>query len=186
MVYARGIMEMAGATADRRQLFRNSSTDWHRFLGFQSAADAAADVKKRKRAPFENEANKARMERLERLRTMDPAAQLQRMNGKKAKFRGVQQEAIQAIIAGESPVVAVMPTGAGKSMLFMLPVWAEQGRTTVVVVPLILLRGDMMRQCKELGISCAEWQSRCPPDAAAYLPNQYKATKYAFFVLKLA
>jgi superfamily II DNA helicase RecQ len=27
-------MEQAGAVADRRQQFRTSSTDWHRFLGF--------------------------------------------------------------------------------------------------------------------------------------------------------
>jgi superfamily II DNA helicase RecQ len=37
----------------------------------------------------------------------------------------------------------------------------------VVVVPLIALRGDMMRRCRKLGISCAEWDSRRPPDAAA-------------------
>jgi hypothetical protein len=32
-------------------------------------------------------------------------------------------------------VVAVMPTGGGKSMLFMLPAWVEPGGLTVVVVP---------------------------------------------------
>jgi hypothetical protein len=159
MVYARGIMEQAGVMADRRQLFRNLSTDWHRFLGFQSAMEAAADVKKQKRALFESEADEARMERLEWLRKMDTAAQLKWMKGNKAKFRGVQKEAIDAIVAGESPVVAVMLTGAGKSMLFMLPAWAEQGGTTVVVVLLVALRGDIMRRCKELGIACAEWQS---------------------------
>ena len=78
---------------------------------------------------------------------------------KKATNKGLEyweEEAIQAIIDGESPVVAVMPTGAGKSMLFMLPAWAEQGRTTIVVVPLVALWGDMARQCKELGILCTE------------------------------
>jgi superfamily II DNA helicase RecQ len=52
-----------------------------------------------------------------------------------------------------------MPTGAGKSMLFMLPAWAEQGGTTVVVVPLIALRGDMRERCRKLGILVAEWDS---------------------------
>jgi superfamily II DNA helicase RecQ len=70
---------------------------------------------------------------------MDTAAQVQRMMGKAAEFRGVQKEAIDAIVDGKSPVVAVMPTRAGKSLLFMLPAWAEQGGTTVVVVPLITL-----------------------------------------------
>jgi hypothetical protein len=167
LIYARGIMEQAGAVADKRQQFRTSSTDWHRFLGFGAGVEEGTMSKKRKRAPFESEVDEARIDRWGRLRKMDTAAQLQRMMGKAAEFRGVQKEAIDAIVAGKSHVVAVMPTGAGKSMLFMLPAWAEQGGTTVVVVPLIALRGDMMRRCKKLGISCAEWDSRRLPDAAA-------------------
>lgn len=188
MVYARGIMEQAGVVADRRQLFRESSTDWHRFLGFQSAVQGAIDCKKRKRAPFENEADEARLERRERLAKMDLVAQFKRLKGNKAKFRGVQKKAIEAIVAGESPVVAVMPTGAGKSMLFMLPSWAEQGGTTVVVVPLVSLRGDMMRRCKELGILCAEWESRRPPDAAAIVfvtPESAVGEDFATFLNRL-
>jgi superfamily II DNA helicase RecQ len=34
---------------------------------------------------------------------MDTTAQLQQMMGKAAAFRGVQKEAIEAIIAGKSP-----------------------------------------------------------------------------------
>ncbi|KAG9375549.1 hypothetical protein A1F94_013871 [Pyrenophora tritici-repentis] len=151
LVYARGIMEQSGAVADRRQQFRASSTDWHRFLGFQAGLDDQRRSSKRKRAPFESEADEARVDRWQRLRKMDARAQLKRMMGEEAKFRGVQEAAIKAITAGESPVVAVMPTGAGKSLLFMLPAWAEQGGTTVVVVPLIALRGDMAQRCKKLG-----------------------------------
>lgn len=167
LIYARGIMEQAGAVADKRQRFRTSSTDWHRFLGFQSAMDEDETCKKRKRAPFEREADEGRIDRWRRLRGMDAEAQLKRMMGQEAVFRGVQAPAIQAITAGESPVVAVMPTGGGKSLLFMLPAWAEQGGTTVVVVPLIALRGDMKRRCQQLGIPCAAWHGRNPPDAAA-------------------
>nr|GEZ17793.1 RecQ helicase L2 [Tanacetum cinerariifolium] len=187
MVYARGIMELAGVVADRRQQFRASSTDWHRFLGFQ--ADGEDDnPRKRKRAPFECEADEARVDRWARLRKMDTAAQLQRMMGKTAEFRGVQKEAIEAIVAGRSHVVAVMPTGAGKSMLFMLPAWAEQGGTTVVVVPLIALRGDMMRRCRKLGISCAEWDSRRQPDAAAVVmvtPESAVSKEFMTFLNRL-
>jgi RecQ family ATP-dependent DNA helicase len=187
MVYARGIMEQAGAVADKRQQFRASSTDWHRFLGFQ-AGDIDSECKKRKRAPFETEADEARVDRWDRLRRMDTTAQLQRMMGKAAEFRGVQKEAIDAIVAGRSHVVAVMPTGAGKSMLFMLPAWAEQGGTTVVVVPLIALRGDMMRRCRKLGISCAEWEGRRPPDAAAIVlvtPESAVGEEFATFLNRL-
>jgi superfamily II DNA helicase RecQ len=68
----------------------------------------------------------------------------------------VQKEAINAIVAGKSPIVAVMLTRAGKSMLFMLLAWAKQGGIIVVVVLLIALRGDIMRQCRKLEILCAE------------------------------
>ncbi|KAK7177507.1 DNA helicase [Paraphaeosphaeria sporulosa] len=128
------------------------------------------------------------MDRWGRLKKMDPVEQLQRMAGKTATFRSVQKEAIQAIVGGESPVVAVMPTGAGKSMLFMLPAWAEQGGTTVVVVPLIALRGDMKRRCSKLGISCAAWESRHPPDAAAIVlvtPESAVTDGFATFVNRL-
>ena len=82
-------------------------------------------------------------------------------------FRGVQQPAMQAIQDGASPVVAVMPTGGGKSMLFMLPAFVAPGGCTIVVVPLISLRADLMQRCQQLGIPCVSWESRRPPDEAA-------------------
>lgn len=87
---------------------------------------------------------------------MNTEAQLKQMMNKEATFQGVQKEAIKAITVEKSPIVVVMPTSAGKSMLFMLLAWAEQGRTTVVVVPLIALHGDMKQCCNALRISCAE------------------------------
>jgi superfamily II DNA helicase RecQ len=155
LIYARGIIEQAGAVANKRQQFRASSSDWHQFLGFEEGKKKEKASKKRKRAPFKCEADEARIDRWGRLRKMDTTAQLQRIIGKTAQFRGVQEEAMAAIVAEESPVVAVMPTGGGKSLLFMLPAWAEQGGTTVVVIPLIALRGDMMQRCKLFRISCA-------------------------------
>jgi superfamily II DNA helicase RecQ len=73
------------------------------------------------------------------LRKIEGSKQLKRMMGASAEFRGVQEAAIKAITAGESPVVAVMPTRVGECLLFMLPAFAEQGGTTIVVVPLIAL-----------------------------------------------
>lgn len=188
LIYARGIMEQAGAVADRRRQFRMSSTDWHRFLGFPPDVKDEEGCRKRKRAPFESEADEARIDRWGRLRKMDAAEQLRRMAGERATFRSVQKDAIEAVVGGESPVVAVMPTGAGKSMLFMLPAWAEQGGTTIVVVPLIALRGDMKRRCEKLGISCAAWDSRRPPDAAAVVlvtPESAVTEAFATFVNRL-
>ena len=51
------------------------------------------------------------------------------------ELRGIQAPVLQAITHGTSPIVAVMPTGGGKSVLFMLPAWVSGGGLTIVVVP---------------------------------------------------
>lgn len=64
-------------------------------------------------------------------------------------------------------MMAVMPTGGGKSMLFIVPAFAAPGGTTIIMVPLVALQANIMRQCQELGISYMAWESRRPPDAAS-------------------
>jgi RecQ family ATP-dependent DNA helicase len=168
MIYAREMMERVGVIAERRLLFRLSSEDWHRFLGFDSAIDSIDHTSsKRKRYPFEEEVEEERFERWRRLKRMDMTEQLRGMMGDGASFRSVQQQAMDSIRAGVSPVVTVMPTGEGKSILFMLPAWAEPGGTTVVVVPLIALRSDMKRRCDKFGIMCTEWMRTRQPDGAS-------------------
>ncbi|OGE46472.1 hypothetical protein PENARI_c239G05377, partial [Penicillium arizonense] len=95
--------------------------------------------------------------------------EMQRMIGgnSELRLRGVQAPALEAIQQGQSPVVAVMPTGGGKSLLFMLPAWISPRGVTVVVVPLIALRGDIMHRCRQLGILCVAWESRRPADQAS-------------------
>lgn len=154
MVYGRGIQEQAGTTAHWREMFRLSSTDWHQFLGFRVPAPPST-LGKRKQAPWEDEAEVSQMERRHQLATMDMEAAAQRMTRQPTmRFRGFQDPAIRAIQRGESPVVAVMPTGGGKSMLFMVPAFTAPGGTTVVVVPLVALQADIQRRCQQLGISC--------------------------------
>jgi len=170
MIYGRGIMEQPGTTAHRREMFRLSSTDWHKFLGFVSSDDGGAEsaLGQAKRSPWEIEAEQGRTERRWLLQQARMETQLQQLLGSEsAQFRGVQAAAIQAIQQGHSPVVAVMPTGSGKSILFMLPAWVAPRGTTVVVVPLIALRGDLQQRCAKLGILCVEWESRKPPDEAS-------------------
>lgn len=70
----------------------------------------------------------------------------------------------------------------------MLPVWAEQGGSTVVVILLIALWGDIMRRCRSLGISCAAWEGRRPPNAAAVVlvtPESAVGEEFATFLNRL-
>ncbi len=67
-------------------------------------------------------------------------------------FRPGQGEIVDAVCAG-SNVLAIMPTGGGKSLCFQLPALVSGG-VTVVISPLIALMRDQVRSMVELGI-CA-------------------------------
>lgn len=97
-VYAREMQELPGSTAERRQQFRTASVDWHRFLGFQSsvAGECRRGIK-RKGDPFELHGKRARVERQERLRRVDPEDELSWMMREPMSLRGVQGTALQAI-----------------------------------------------------------------------------------------
>ena len=69
------------------------------------------------------------------------------------QFRGVQQAVIERVLAGES-TLAVMPTGAGKSLTYQLPATMLQG-TCVVISPLIALMHDQLRAARANGIRAA-------------------------------
>src|SRR5512139_2716973 len=66
-------------------------------------------------------------------------------------FRPGQREAAEALYAGRD-VVAVMPTGSGKSLCYQLPALLLDG-LTVVVSPLVALMQDQVDQLRELGVA---------------------------------
>ncbi len=68
-------------------------------------------------------------------------------------FRGVQAQVIDRVMAGER-TLAVMPTGAGKSLCYQLPSVAMEG-TCVVISPLIALMHDQVRAADAVGIRAA-------------------------------
>ncbi|QUG41389.1 ATP-dependent DNA helicase RecQ [Psychrobacillus sp. INOP01] len=66
-----------------------------------------------------------------------------------ANFREGQQEVIEQIIDGKD-VVAILPTGMGKSLLYQLPAYLMEG-TVIIVSPLLSLMQDQVEQLKILG-----------------------------------
>ncbi|MEO5938591.1 MAG: DNA helicase RecQ [Sphingomonas sp.] len=83
---------------------------------------------------------------------IDPASVLHSTFGFPA-FRGVQQSVVSRVLAGER-TLAVMPTGAGKSLCYQLPAVMLEG-TCVVVSPLIALMHDQLRAAEAVGIRAA-------------------------------
>jgi len=68
-------------------------------------------------------------------------------------FRGVQQQVVDRVMAGQS-TLAVMPTGAGKSLTYQLPATMLDG-TCIVISPLIALMHDQLRSASANGIRAA-------------------------------
>ncbi|WP_411291747.1 DNA helicase RecQ [Sphingorhabdus sp.] len=81
-----------------------------------------------------------------------PADVLHRLFGF-AGFRGQQEQVVSRVLAGQR-TLAVMPTGAGKSLCYQLPAVIMDG-TCVVISPLIALMHDQMRAADAVGIRAA-------------------------------
>lgn len=65
-------------------------------------------------------------------------------------FRPEQERAVKAIM-GKRDVLAVMSTGAGKSLIYQVPAVALSG-TTIVVSPLVSLMSDQVGKLLDLGL----------------------------------
>jgi ATP-dependent DNA helicase RecQ len=72
-------------------------------------------------------------------------------------FRGVQRQVVDRVMAGER-TLAVMPTGAGKSLCYQVPALARPG-TALVISPLIALMHDQIRSADAFGIRAAALSS---------------------------
>jgi len=77
-----------------------------------------------------------------------------------------QKRALATIMMWREQVVVVLPTGGGKSLLFMLPCTLPDAGVTILVVPLLALRGDLLRRVRELGIDHLEWTPGDQRDAS--------------------
>jgi RecQ family ATP-dependent DNA helicase len=162
MIYARELMEGGNSIISRREKFRRVSHVWHCWLGFASAHQGVgmSGRAKRKRQVYEEEMQDAQLARWKRLRGVDIYAELEKMLGSEARFRGLQEPVLEAIMKHKSPVLAVMATGHGKTMLFQIPAKSMSSGTTVVITPLVSLANHMVERCQQAGISCVKWDPR--------------------------
>src|SRR5262245_1747042 len=79
-----------------------------------------------------------------------------------SEFRPGQQHVIDAVLAGRD-CIAVMPTGAGKSLTFMIPARIMEG-TVLVLSPLISLMKDQIDTLHALGYRATAINSTLPYD----------------------
>jgi ATP-dependent DNA helicase RecQ len=88
-------------------------------------------------------------------------------------FRGVQSQVIGRVMAGQH-TLAVMPTGAGKSLCYQVPALARPG-TALIVSPLIALMQDQIRSADGFGIRAASLTSADSDEARQQTLARFKA-----------
>jgi ATP-dependent DNA helicase RecQ len=97
------------------------------------------------------------------------------------EFRPGQEEIVAAVFSGD-PVLAVMPTGSGKSLCYQLPALLGEG-LTLVVSPLIALMRDQVGQMQALGLAAATLNSQTNEAEARETWTQIRAEKLKLLFL---
>ena len=179
-------------------LFRNISGFWHRFLEgggtHASVARALDGSRKRKQKQIAGssshevavkvEVRESKRRQLLLTGSHPPAkldiqSALQQLLGVGATWKIPEQgQAVEAILElkRRQTLTVVLPTGAGKSILFMLPTLLEEWGTNVVVVPFAALIDDLIDRARQLGIDCIRWHS-------AHLQDREQPTRAARLVV---
>jgi superfamily II DNA helicase RecQ len=130
-------------------------------LQFESVYDKSrVEPGVERRIAAEQEA--AELRRYRQIHDVDIDVELVRFYGNAdAGFRGIQEAALRAIIySDEVFILAIMPTGSGKSLLFMLLAAASQDGVTIVIVLMVALRQDIYEHSNERGILYVEWDGK--------------------------
>ncbi len=96
-------------------------------------------------------------------------------------FRSAEQGlALKAVLEGQTPLVVVLPTGGGKSLLFMAPGCLADAGVTIVVAPFRALVDDLVGRMKKARIDCLEWQHGEVNAAAVVVVSADIAASWSF------
>jgi ATP-dependent DNA helicase RecQ len=91
-------------------------------------------------------------------------------------FRPLQEDAMQAILAGRDSLV-VLPTGGGKSLCFQAPALARDG-LALVISPLISLMKDQVDSLREAGVPAACFNSGLSAEERARVSAGIREQRY--------
>ena len=92
-------------------------------------------------------------------------------------FRAGQEEAIQALL-NKQHTLAIMPTGAGKSLIFQFAALQLDG-ITLVISPLIALMKDQVDSLIRRNIPASYINSALPASPAAIFPPRTSTAHYS-------
>ena len=98
-----------------------------------------------------------------------------------SEFRNPQEEIIAASLDNKD-VIALLPTGGGKSICFQVPALVKEG-TCLVISPLIALMQDQVENLKNLGIKATSIPSGASQDEIITLFDNIKFGNFKFLYI---
>jgi len=96
---------------------------------------------------------------------LDAARDLLQRHWGHSDFRGLQADIVSAVLEGRD-LLAVLPTGGGKSVCYQIPAVLRAGMG-LVISPLIALMTDQVEAMRQQGIRAARLDSGLAPDERA-------------------
>ena len=97
-------------------------------------------------------------------------------------FRPLQERIVRSLLGGRDACV-IMPTGGGKSLCYQLPAAMSEGKTAVVISPLIALMQDQVAQLDLMGIPSAVLNSSVTPSQQSKIIEKARAGEYRLLYL---
>ena len=92
------------------------------------------------------------------------------LGNNEATFRSnAQRDLIVASMARETDVLAVLPTGHGKSFAWEVPAYLESNVKSVICSPFVALIRDQLNRAARLNISAVQFNPKAPVDPTATL-----------------
>jgi superfamily II DNA helicase RecQ len=104
-------------------------------------------------------------------------------NNPDLKFRVLGQRNGVLVIMGPQPaeqVVLVIGTGSGKTLPIMISAVVVDSRTIILVLPIVALRGDILRRFHEVGIRLLIWSVDCKQLALLVIVSAEAACTQSF------
>ncbi|KAK2667265.1 Helicase, C-terminal, partial [Fusarium oxysporum f. sp. vasinfectum] len=146
-------------TAESLEIFGQVSHRWHKFLGCDKSSSLLSSPSGKKVEPIPRQDREVKEGHPPRKRAK--VTSLEALQAGK-----IGEEAVRQAAAQQSPLVAVLPTGGGKSLVFMVPAMLASAGVTIVVAPYAELKRQLVQRCVDAGLDCKPW-----PEARSSWPR---------------
>jgi len=150
------------------EAFSSVSQRWHDLIGQDSIISIDNQfILPNSYSPLKSSPNTSVIERQSNISDYDLLTALRQFfNNPLANFKSPEQKnAIHTTLKAANDLLVVLPTGAGKSLIYLLPIFLESQSSssknlcTVVISPFISLTQDILQQCRAFDLYIREYET---------------------------